>query len=274
VLPFITPMLLGGGVVGGVMDTSWTLFSGGKIAGGRCIANNVNSICQQNPQLVAGLTYNFSFDYSKGSGSKLRIATGAANGTNVVYTSGALANGIGTLSGSFVAQAGAPYFRIEGDTTQYWGGIDNVVLTTGGGPNLIFDPTFDVANPAASTPWVLNAGSIASGKYSVGGGAQLCQQNLFLVPGTTYNFSFDYTMSSGSALRISTGLTNGSNTLYTSGGLGASGTVSGSFVAVSGGPYFGIEAHNALFSGTIDNVVVTTGGGPNLVSDGTFTIPS
>ncbi len=127
------------------------------------------------------------------------------------------------------------------------------------------------------TPWTVFAGSISLGRYEVFNGAQLIQQNAGFVNGTTYDFSFDYDkdVSGGNpALRINNGATNGANIVYTSGVLSnGPHTLSGSFVAA--GPYFTLEASNALYPGRIDNVVVTvSGGGPNLIQDGTFDIPS
>lgn len=125
-----------------------------------------------------------------------------------------------------------------------------------------------------TTPWTVYSGcSISSGAGQCSGASQMFQQNLGLVTGTTYNFSFDINKTAGSKLRIANGLANGANVVYTSAVL-ANGAqnISGSFVAA--GPYFGIEADTATYSGTVDNVTLTTGGGPNLIQDGTFTKPT
>jgi hypothetical protein len=125
---------------------------------------------------------------------------------------------------------------------------------------------FTYMNFGVASPWTLFAGtSVSAGKLNAAAATSLCQQNV-VVNGQTYNFSFDYTKSAGSKLRIETGPGIG----FTSGVLGASGTVSGSFTAQ--GPEFRIGADSAVFSGTIDNVVVQIGSGANLVTDGTFSI--
>jgi hypothetical protein len=114
----------------------WTIFAGVTISGGILTASNATNICQQTPVLTVGQTYNFSFNYNKTGGSKLRIE----DGSGFPYISGVLSNGAGTLSGSFVACGTT--FRIGADTASYSGTIDDIVINQGGGPNLIADGTF------------------------------------------------------------------------------------------------------------------------------------
>jgi hypothetical protein len=116
--------------------TPWTVFSGCSITGGAGSCSGAASMFEQDV-LTAGVTYDFSFNYNKTAGSKLRIE----NGAGIAYTSAVLANGAGTISGTFTATGNQ--FRIAADTATYSGTIDNAVINvTGGGPNLLADGTF------------------------------------------------------------------------------------------------------------------------------------
>ena len=128
--------------------------------------------------------------------------------------------------------------------------------------NVILNGTF-----ASAANWNLGSGWSISGGVanSVASSAPLTQTDR-LVPGLVYEFSFDYTMSSGSRLRIN----HGGSVSWISPPLGAAGTMTGSFTAQ--GTTFGLEADSAVFSGTIDNVVIVPKTQGKLVAIPDFTI--
>lgn len=148
-------------------NSNWTL-ANATISGGVCnVASGANFLDAAAPPLTIGATYSFSFDYNKTAGSKLRVANGATGGTNIVYTSAVLANGSGTLTGTFVATG--THFRIEADTAVYSGTIDNVsclpvygatASTTSGAqtPSLAFDgnaATYWLATSGVDGQWIM-----------------------------------------------------------------------------------------------------------------------
>lgn len=112
------------------------------------------------------------------------------------------------------------------------------------GPELITNGDFS----AGGTGWITGGGWTISGGQAVGATAtdQVAQIPVFTV-GQTYRVTFDYTMSSGSGLRIDDGVTN-----HPTGALAASGSVVLEFVA--DGVDFRLEADNAAFTGTVDNI--------------------
>lgn len=82
----------------------------------------------------------------------------------------------------------------------------------------------------------------------------LIRWNGSLTSGAFYQVTFNYTMSSGSKIRITNGLSAGQQIVFTSAVLGASGSVTANFTATDVNLAF--EADSAVFSGTISSIVV------------------
>lgn len=122
-------------------------------------------------------------------------------------------------------------------------------------------PSQVVTNPGfdADTNWTKGAGvTISGGVANCSVAAAILAQNVTLVVGRSYSVSFNYTMTAGSKIRIANNLTENVNVVFTSGVLGASGTVTASFIATNSD--ISIGADTAQFSGTIDNFTVTDNG--------------
>jgi hypothetical protein len=112
------------------------------------------------------------------------------------------------------------------------------------------------------TGWTLSSASVSGGVLNVSGGANFMYQQMGLVQGRQYWFSFNYTCSVGANLRISNSNINGASIVYNRNTLGGtSGKIQGGFIASSTTGFFSIEADAQTFTGTIDNVVVREVGG-------------
>lgn len=120
------------------------------------------------------------------------------------------------------------------------------------GADLVVNGNFDV-----DTDW------IKYGAVTISGGVVNCVTDLRLIAanitplivGLLYDFSFDYTMTGSNKLRINNSLVNGVDTVFVSETLGASGTITGTFVAINDAE-LSIQGDSATFTGTIDNLVV------------------
>lgn len=109
-------------------DTNWTKGSGVTISGGTANATNAAFILSQNVDLVPGLTYTFSMDYSKTAGIALRVSNSLNDSTNLIHTTGTLANGTGTITFTFTAVRSGLVIAASGAV--FSGTIDNVSCTT------------------------------------------------------------------------------------------------------------------------------------------------
>lgn len=126
------------------------------------------------------------------------------------------------------------------------------------GANLVINGDFS----NGSTGWTLSNSSVSAGVLNVSGGSNFAYQQMGLVQGKQYWFSFDYTCSVGANLRISNSNINGNSIVYIRNAIGGtSGKIQGSFIASSATGFFSIEADANTFTGTIDNVVVREVGG-------------
>ena len=105
-------------------DTAWTKGSGVTISGGAANCVGAGYILGQVNSLVVGTIYTFSMTYVKTAGIKLRVSSGTVDGTNIVYTSGTLANGSGTLTFTFTAARSG--IVIGASDAVFSGSIDNV----------------------------------------------------------------------------------------------------------------------------------------------------
>lgn len=104
-----------------------------------------------------------------------------------------------------------------------------------------------------SNSWTLTNSVVSGGVLTVTSGANFAYQTNVLKPGALYEVSFTMTYTSGNSIRINTGSTGGSGDgqIYWN---VTNGTVTGRFYSV--GTLFSIEARNAVFTGTIDNISV------------------
>lgn len=156
------------------------------------------------------------------------------------------------------------YWRLNilGNGSDVYSCIEWQLFATIGGPNVMFPaPTganvvVDGDFSTAPGPWTTYTGvTISGGVMNASNSTALLTQPGILTVGQTYQVTFTYTMTAGSKIRITNSATaNGTNIVYVSPVLGASGTYTGYFTAV--GTAFSIEADTANFSGTIDNVSV------------------
>jgi hypothetical protein len=109
-------------------DTAWTKGGGVTISGGAANCTGAGYIVGQMSDLTIGASYTFTLSYTKSAGSALRISSGASDGTNVIFTSAALANGSGTITFTFTAARQG--LVIGGSGAIFSGTIDNVSCTT------------------------------------------------------------------------------------------------------------------------------------------------
>jgi hypothetical protein len=128
--------------------------------------------------------------------------------------------------------------------TASWSTATQTFSGAGLGPERTTDSGFD--NPAS---WTTSGGWSISGSNAVGTSASnsLSQAGVFVV-GHSYAITFDYNMTSGSALRIL-----GSST-YITRPLASSGTVRATVLANS--TTFTLQASTAVFTGTIPSISV------------------
>jgi hypothetical protein len=113
--------------------------------------------------------------------------------------------------------------------------------------NLIADGDFD-GTPSGSFETLANA-TISNGVLNVTNGADFLSDNNILTIGKDYRFSFDYTYSGGTNLRVRTGGTNQwiKPLFLFSPFVGA---------ITADGTAFQLQADTATFTGTIDNLIV------------------
>ena len=109
-------------------DTAWTKGVGVTISSGVANATNTSTILTQNIDVVPGLTYQFSMTYNKTAGIALRFSNSLADSTNLVHTTGTLANGTGTITFTFTAVRSGLVIAASG--ALFSGTIDNVSCTT------------------------------------------------------------------------------------------------------------------------------------------------
>lgn len=109
-------------------DTNWTKGSGVTISGGVANVTNASTILTQNIDVVPGLTYTFSMDYNKTAGIALRFSNSLVDSTNLIHTTGTLANGTGTITFTFTAVRSGLVIAASGAV--FSGTIDNVSCTT------------------------------------------------------------------------------------------------------------------------------------------------
>jgi hypothetical protein len=130
--------------------------------------------------------------------------------------------------------------------------ITNISITQINKENAIVNSTF-----ATDSDWTKGAGvTISGGAANCSNATTMLTQNCPLIVGQTYTLSFSYTKSAGSALRVSSGLVDNTNVLYSSAALAnGSGTLTFTFVAARDGVV--LAASGAIFSGTIDNFTCT-----------------
>lgn len=160
---------------------------------------------------------------------------------------------VGSVS-AYAAYALAENFVLP----EYW--LSGTRYGASAGPELVVNGSF-----TSGASWTAIGGWSISGGQAVGTGASdSLTQTGILVSGRPYTATFDYTMSSGSRLRINSG-----GVFFVSPLLGASGSVSINFVA--GGADLIIQADNALFTGTLDNVSVKQNAGASQLPGYTFT---
>ena len=118
------------------------------------------------------------------------------------------------------------------------------------GSELVTNGGFDT-----DSDWTKSGVVISGGIASVTNGFRFLVQDAGLQTGKVYYISFDYTETSSNSLRVNTTGTNGAQqALLTSVSGTGSGTIQGAVVAE--GPYIALEASQAAFTGTIDNVSV------------------
>jgi hypothetical protein len=117
---------------------------------------------------------------------------------------------------------------------------------TGIGANLL-----PAAAPTTGAGVAWNSGT---GTATATAANDIVRWNAALTPGKGYQVTFNYTMSAGSKIRITNGLSNGSLIVATSAVLGASGSVTLFFLSTSDN--FAIEADTAVFTGTISSIVL------------------
>ena len=177
--------------------------------------------------------------------SSIENLTGSAFADTLVGDVGA--NILKGGAGNDILIGGAGADTIDGGTgnnTVSYDDTRNVVLNSG------FDDT---------SAWTLGTGvAITASHIQATAASVIAYENVGLIVGGTYTVSFDYTMTSGSGLRIGTGASTNQNIFYST-ALASSGTVSTTFTVanVVNASYFMVEATGSVFSGTIDNVVLT-----------------
>jgi hypothetical protein len=207
------------------------------------------------------------------SGTMSDVQVGAANGTVI----GTVTKTFSSSTISMISSYPAGAFSLNTSTGVVT--LTNTSLITGSGP-LVFtiretnpaDPTgfFDTTKTfnaftfgselfsngtfasAAPPPTPGSGCTVSGGKLNCSGGAQLCWETGLTTAGNVYRMTLDYTMTSGSKLRVNNSTTNGAAILVTSAALGSSGSLQFDFTAT--GSDISIEADSALFNGTIDNV--------------------
>jgi hypothetical protein len=111
-------------------DTVWTKGSGVTIGSGIAFASSSSQIVGQSA-LVAGQTYNVSFEYNSGTnnGAKLRLNNSNINEANVKFVSGALTFDSTWRVVTATIVADGPWLWVEADSNVYIGGIDNFTAT-------------------------------------------------------------------------------------------------------------------------------------------------
>ena len=105
-------------------DTAWTKGAGVTISGGVANCNNSGYILGQVNDLTVGTVYTFTMNYVKTAGIALRVSSGTVDGANIIFTSGTLANGSGTITFTFTAAR--PGLVIGASGAVFSGTIDNV----------------------------------------------------------------------------------------------------------------------------------------------------
>lgn len=175
------------------------------------------------------------------------------NGTN--GSNNILNNGNGNVSITVSGNTSMNTAQVKfGNASIYFDGSSDYITlidqTSSSNVELITNGDFS----NGSNSWTLSGAATVSGNVlSVSGGANFAYQTNVIQANKLYEISFDMTYSSGSSIRINN---------VTSGGSGdgviwwpvTNGKVSGRFTA--GGTAISIEARNAVFTGTIDNVSV------------------
>ena len=231
-------------------DTDWTKGSGVTISGG--VANCTDAatiVTEAVSSLTIGVRYRAKVDYNKTSGLALRFETGAGQ-----FASATLANGVGSFFISFVATATTLALGASGAV--YSGTIDNISvreeledlessLAPILGADVVTNGTFD-----ADTDWTKGGG------VTISGGVANCTSSATIVTQTgltvdrRYFAKVDYNKTSGSGLRFQTGANQFASAALANG----AGSFFVSFVATS--TTFSVAANGAVYSGTIDNVVI------------------
>jgi hypothetical protein len=117
---------------------------------------------------------------------------------------------------------------------------------TGIGANLL-----PAAAPTTGAGVAWNSGT---GTATATAANDIVRWNNSLTPGKGYQVTFNYTMTSGSKIRITNGLSNGSLIVATSAVLGASGSVTLFFIST--GDNLAFEADTLAFTGTISSIVL------------------
>lgn len=111
---------------------------------------------------------------------------------------------------------------------------------------------------SGGTNWTADGSVVfSSGRANSTSSANLVSQNVGLVTGKSYSISFDALMTAGNRIRVCNNLGGGINEVLFF-ALPADSTVhsySGTFTAQ--GPYISLEAEFAVFSGWVDNIVVS-----------------
>lgn len=166
------------------------------------------------------------------TGGKYALQTLTAAGTNTVTVNAAVPFVVADFSG--VQRAAALYGPA--------------------GPNLITNGDF-----ASDTAWIKDGSvTISGGAANATSSSSLIAQNVGLVVGQLYTVTVQYTRTAGANLRFCNSMTNATNIVATLATVNTATltTLRFSFTAVSNG--FKIEADGAVFTGTIDNIVIRT----------------
>jgi hypothetical protein len=193
-----------------------------------------------------------------------RLYIGTSDGSLDTGRWHATINAIEDLAGVTVARGDMFYFASPsigdplgvvcttagvGGSTAVFGEFGAIAATAPPPPEDMLDGagTFD-----SDSGWTVGSGWAITGGQAVGtSSVGLLSRNAGLTTGANYTLTFDYTMSSGVALRMrSNGVDLGSP-----GNLAASGTYTAGFTAQ--GPDIGIEASGSAFTGTVDNMTVS-----------------
>jgi hypothetical protein len=186
--------------------------------------------------------------YTTVAGDDMKVMTCTVKATNEL--------GFTTASGSiFIGGQYARYWRMRTWDGSYLANMACAELELNpspGGADQTSLNTFLGSELISGTPTTYTGVTYSGGVATCSAAAQIVTFNPPLVVGLRYRARFNYTITSGSGLRITNFNTNGTNTVYTSAALTGSGSIDVVFVATN--TYFSIEASGATYSGTISSI--------------------